>query len=173
MPSMSPSVAIAKFLEAAGCEFFFGVVGHGNWALLDALANTRIRGVRARCEDHAVHMADCYWRSKRQPPPAVVVASGGPGATNLIPALAEAYYSSVALVALVGAGPSQWFDRGGIQEAYRTAPESWVSLARPVAKRALMVNRPDTTLEMFVRAYKEAITGRPGPVVVQIPFDIQ
>lgn len=173
MPSMSPSVAIAKFLEAAGCEFFFGVVGHGNWALLDALAGTRLRGIRARCEDHAVHMADCYWRSRRQPPPAVVVASGGPGATNLIPALAEAYYSSVALVALVGAGPSQWFDRGGIQEAYRTAPESWVSLARPVAKRALLVNRPDTTLEMFVRAYKEAVTGRPGPVVVQIPFDIQ
>src|SRR3990167_4554795 len=173
MPAMTPSVAIAKFLEAAGTEYFFGVVDHGNWALLDALAGTGIRGVPARSEDHAVHMADGYWRTTRRPPPAVVVASGGPGATNLIPALAEAYYSSVALVALVGAGPSQWFDRGGIQEAYRTAPESWVSLARPVAKRALMVNRPDTTLEMFVRAYKEAVTGRPGPVVVQIPFDIQ
>ena len=173
MPSMTPSVAIAKFLEAAGTEFFFGVVGHGDWALLDALANTRIRGVRARCEDHAVHMADVYWRTKRRPPPAVVVATGGPGATNMVPALAEAYYSSVALVAVVGAGPSQWFDRGGIQEAYRTGPEEWVSLVKPVTKRALLVNRPDTTLEMFVRAYKEAITGRPGPVVVQIPFDIQ
>ena len=173
MPSMSPSVAIAKFLEAAGCEFFFGVVGHGNWALLDALTHTRIRGIRTRCEDHAVHMADCYWRSKRRPPPAIVVATGGPGATNLIPALAEAYYSSVALVALVGAGPSQWFDRGGIQEAYREGPEEWIRLAKPVTKRALMVNRPDTALEMFLRAYKEAITGRPGPVVVQVPFDIQ
>lgn len=173
MPSMTPSVAIARFLEQAGCEYFFGVVGHGNWALLDALANTCIRGVRARCEDHAVHMADGYWRSRRQPPPAVVVASGGPGASNLIPALAEAYYSSVALVAIVGAGPSQWFDRGGIQEAYRTGPEEWVSLAKPVTKKALLASRPDTTLEMFVRAYKEAITGRPGPVLVQIPFDVQ
>src|SRR5574342_599182 len=139
MPSMSPSVAIAKFLEAAGTEFFFGVVGHGDWALLDALAHTRIRGIRARSEDHAVHMADCYWRTKRQPPPAVVIASGGPGATNMVPALAEAYYSSVALVAVVGAGPSQWFDRGGIQEAYRTGPAEWTSLARPVVQRALMV----------------------------------
>lgn len=173
MPSMTPSNAIAKFLEAAGCEVFFGVVGHGNWAPLDALSRTRMRGIRARCEDHAVHMADCYWRSRRQPPPAVVVATGGPGATNMIPALAEAYYSSVALVALVGAGPSQWFDRGGIQEAYREGPEEWVRLAKPVTKRALMVNRPDTALEMFLRAYKEAITGRPGPVLVQIPFDIQ
>ena len=173
MSMMTPSVAIAKFLEAAGTEFFFGVVGHGNWALLDALANTRVRGVRARSEDHAVHMADVYWRTTRRPPPAVVVATGGPGATNLIPALAEAYYSSVALVALVGAGPSQWFDRGGIQEAYRSGPEEWVSLAKPVTKRAVLVNRPDTTLEMFLRAYKDAITGRPGPVLVQIPFDIQ
>lgn len=173
MPSMSPSMAIAKFLEAAGSEFFFGVVGHGNWALLDALAGTSIRGIRTRSEDHAVHMADVYWRSRRRPPPAIVVASGGPGATNLVPALAEAYYSSVALVALVGAGPSQWFDRGGIQEAYRTGPEQWTSVARPVAKRALLVNRPDTALEMLLRAYKEAITGRPGPVVVQVPFDIQ
>jgi acetolactate synthase-1/2/3 large subunit len=173
MTGMTPSVAIAKFLERAGTEFFFGVVGHGNWALLDALADTRIRGIRARSEDHAAHMADCYWRTKRQPPPAVVVASGGPGATNLVPALAEAYYSSVALIALVGAGPSQWFDRGGIQEAYRRGPEEWVDLVKPVTKKAVLVNRPDTALEMFLRAYKDAITGRPGPVVVQIPFDIQ
>lgn len=173
MATMTPSTAIAKFVESAGTEFFFGVVGHGNWALLDALASTAIRGVRARCEDHAVHMADCYWRSRRQGPPAVVVATGGPGATNLVPALAEAYYSSVALVAVVGAGPSQWFGRGGIQEAYRTAPEDWISLVRPVTKRAVIVHRPDTTLEMFVRTYKEAITGRPGPVVVQVPFDVQ
>ena len=173
MPAMTPSVAIARFLEAAGTEFFFGVVGHGNWALLDALDRTRIRGVRTRSEDHAVHMADGYWRTTRRPPPAVVVASGGPGATNLIPALAEAYYSSVALVALIGAGPSQWFDRGGIQEAYRSGPEEWIALAKPVTKRAVLVNRPDTALEMFLRAYKDAITGRPGPVLVQVPFDIQ
>lgn len=173
MARMTPSVAIAQFLEAAGTEFFFGVVGHGNWALLDALSRTRIRGIRARCEDHAVHMADGYWRTRRQPPPAVVVASGGPGATNLVPALAEAYYSNVALVALVGAGPSQWFDRGGIQEAYRRGPEEWIDLVKPVTKKAVLVNRPDTALEMFVRAYKEAITGRHGPVVVQVPFDIQ
>lgn len=173
MASMTPSVAIARFLAGAGTEVFFGVVGHGNWALLDALDHAGIRGIRARCEDHAVHMADGYWRTKRAAPPAVVVASGGPGATNMIPALAEAYYSSVALVALIGAGPSQWFDRGGIQEAYRSGPEDWISLARPVTKKALLVNRPDTTLEMFVRAWKEAITGRPGPVLVQVPFDIQ
>ncbi len=173
MPTMTPAVAIASFLQACGAEHFFGVVGHGNWALLDALDNSKLRGIRARSEDHAVHMADCYWRARRTPPPAVVVASGGPGATNLVPALAEAYYSSVALVALVGAGPSQWFDRGGIQEAYRTGPEEWMGIVKPIVKRGLLVHRPDTALEMFVRAYKEAITGRPGPVVVQIPFDIQ
>jgi acetolactate synthase-1/2/3 large subunit len=101
---MTPSVAIAKFLEAAGTEYFFGVVGHGNWAPLDALANTRIRGIRARCEDHAVHMADCYWRTKRQPPLAVVVASGGPGAANLVPALGDVFPGRCAQVLVAAEG---------------------------------------------------------------------
>lgn len=174
MPSMRTSAAIARFLERAGTEYFFGYVGHGNWALLDALASeTEIKGIRTRCEDHAVHMADCYYRMRRGGPIPVVCTTGGPGATNIVGALAEAFYEDTPMVVLVGAGPSQWFDRGGIQESYRYGPEEWIQIVKPISKKALMVNRPDTTLEMFVRAYKTACTGRPGPVVVQVPFDIQ
>ncbi len=174
MVKMRTSTAIAKFLERAGTEYFFGYVGHGNWALLDALASeTKIKGIRARCEDHAMHMADCFYRIRRRGPIPVVCVTGGPGATNIVGPLAEAFYEDSAMLVLVGAGPSQWFDRGGIQESYRYGPEEWVQIVKPISKKALMVNRPDTTLEMFVRAYKTACTGRPGPVVVQVPFDIQ
>jgi acetolactate synthase-1/2/3 large subunit len=174
MVKMRTATAIAKFLERAGTEYFFGYVGHGNWALLDALASeTTIQGIRARCEDHAVHMADCFYRMRRGGPIPVVCVTGGPGATNIVGALAEAFYEDSAMIVLVGAGPSQWFDRGGIQESYRYGPEEWIQIVKPITKKAFMVNRPDTTLEMFVRAYKTACTGRPGPVVVQVPFDIQ
>jgi acetolactate synthase-1/2/3 large subunit len=174
MTKMRTSTAIAKFLERAGTEYFFGYVGHGNWALLHALASeTTIRGIRTRCEDHAVHMADCFYRMRRGGAIPVVCTTGGPGATNIVGPLAEAFYEDSAMVVLVGAGPSQWFDRGGIQESYRYGPEEWVQIVKPITKKAFMVTRPDTTLEMFVRAYKTACTGRPGPVVVQVPFDIQ
>ncbi|HJP14851.1 MAG TPA: thiamine pyrophosphate-binding protein [Nitrospinota bacterium] len=174
MVKMRTSTAIAKFLEKAGTEYFFGYVGHGNWALLDALASeTKIKGIRSRCEDHAMHMADCYFRMRRGGPIPVVCTTGGPGATNIVGPLAEAFYEDSAMIVLVGAGPTQWFDRGGIQESYRYGPEEWVQIVKPISKKAFMVNRPDTALEMFVRAYKTACTGRPGPVVVQVPFDIQ
>ena len=70
---MRVATAIAKFLESAGTEYMFGYNGHGNWALLDAfLYETKIKGVACRSEDQAVHMADGYWRMKRQPPMAIV-----------------------------------------------------------------------------------------------------
>src|SRR3982074_807955 len=74
------ATAIAKMLEAAGTEFCFGYNGHGNWALLDAFVHeTSVRTIAARAEDHAVHMADIYWRIKRRAPMAVVTTSVGPG----------------------------------------------------------------------------------------------
>lgn len=174
MGQVSVAKALATLLERMGTEYVFGVNGHGNWALLDALAHeTRIYGVPARAEDHALQMADGYWRMRRQAPLPVVVTSVGPGNMNLVPPLAAAYYESVALVVLAGAGPTHWFDRGGIEELYRHGPEGWVDCVKPIAKRAVLVTRPDTAVEMFLRAYRLAISGRPGPVVLQIPFDIQ
>ena len=69
MAQITVARALAKLLEKMGTEVVFGVNGHGNWALLDALVNeTRIRGVPARAEDHAVQMADGYWRMRRAAP---------------------------------------------------------------------------------------------------------
>jgi acetolactate synthase-1/2/3 large subunit len=166
--------AIAKTLEAMGTEYVFGYNGHGNWALLDSFVhNTGIDTVAARAEDHAVHMADMYWRVKRQPPMAVVTTSVGPGNANITPALATAFFESSALIVLAGGGATQWFERGGIEEYYRYGPDEWVDTLKVTTKKALAITRPDTALELVLRAYKTAVSGRPGPVVLQIPFDIQ
>ncbi len=174
MSEITVARALAKLLEQMGTEVFFGVNGHGNWALLDALVHeTRIRGVPARAEDQAVQMADGYWRMRRGAPLAVVTTSVGPGNMNIVPAVATAFYESIGLLVLAGAGATHWFDRGGIEEAYRGGPEDWVAALKPITKKAFLVTRPDTAVDMFLRAYHTALSGRPGPVVIQIPFDIQ
>ena len=92
---------------------------------------------------------------------------------NIVPAIATAFYESIGLLVLAGAGPTHWFDRGGMEEAYRNGPEDWIAALKPITKKSLLITRPDNALDMILRAYHTAISGRPGPVVVQIPFDIQ
>lgn len=174
MAKMRCATAMVKALEAIGTEVAFVYNGHGNWALLDAIAHeSRIRGITCRGEDQAVHMADGYYRSRRQSPLSIVCTSVGPGNMNIAPALANAFFESSAMVVLAGAGATHWYDRGGIEEFYRYGPEEWVQTVKTYTKKALLVSRPDTAVDMLLRAYKEAITGRPGPVVLQLPFDIQ
>jgi acetolactate synthase I/II/III large subunit len=174
MARLRVATAIAKTLEAAGTELCFGYNGHGNWAMLDAIVHeTSIRAIPARAEDHAVHMADCYWRTRRAPPLALVTTSVGPGSTNIIPAVATAFFESSAVLVLAGGGATQWYDRGGIEEFYRYGPEEWPQTLRSITKKSFSITRPDNALDMIVRGYKTAISGRPGPVVIQIPFDIQ
>lgn len=174
MGKITVSVAIARLLERMRTQVLFGVNGHGNWALLDALVHeTKIRGVPARSEDHAVEMADGYWRYNRGGPLPIVTTSVGPGNMNIVPAVATAFYESIGLMVLAGAGATHWFDRGGIEEAYRSGPEDWTAALKPISKKAFMVTRPDTAVDMFLRGYQAALSGRPGPVIMQIPFDIQ
>lgn len=174
MAGITVADAIAKTLEKMGVEYVFGVNGHGNWAFLDAVVQrTKMAGIPARNEDQAVQMADGYWRMRRRPPFAVVTTSVGPGAMNTVPALAGAFYESVAMLLIVGAGATSWFDRGGIQETYRYGPEEWVQVVKPITKKASLVTRPDTAVAALLRACRTAVTGRPGPVVLQVPFDIQ
>ncbi len=166
--------AIVRFLEQAGVEIAAGYNGHGNWALLDAVEHeSKIRGIKTNAEDAAVHLADGYWRVRRRPPLPVVFTTVGPGNMNICAALANAFYESSAMLIIAGAGPTQWFDKGCFEECYRYGPEEFTRVVKPICKKAALVTRPDTALETVVRAYKEAVSGRPGPVLVQIPFDIQ
>ncbi|KRF22392.1 thiamine pyrophosphate-binding protein [Phycicoccus sp. Soil802] len=174
MGQITVAQAIARLLEQMGTEVVFGLNGHGNWALLDALVHeTEIRSVAVRSEDHAIELADGYWRRTRKPPLPIVTTSVGPGNMNTVPPIATAYYESIGMLILVGVGATHWFDRGGIEEFYRDGPEDWVGVMKPITKKSLMVTRPDTAIDMFLRAYQTAHSGRPGPVVMAIPFDIQ
>lgn len=168
------SEAIARLLEQMNTEVVLGVNGHGNWALLDSLVHkTKIRCVAARMEDQAIEIADGYWRYKRSGPLPVITTSVGPGNMNIVPAVATAFYESIGMLVIAGAGPTHWFDRGGIEESYRRGSEDWTAALKPITKRSFMATRPDTTIDMFLRAYQFALSGRPGPVVMQIPYDIQ
>jgi len=174
MARITVARALARLLERMGTEVMFGLNGHGNWALLDALVHeTKVQCIAARAEDQAVQMADGYWRMRRCAPLPIVMTSVGPGNMNIVPAVATAFYESIALVVVAGAGATHWFDRGGMEEAYRSGPEDWVAVLKPITKKSLMVTRPDNAIDMFLRAYQTALSGRPGPVVIQIPFDIQ
>lgn len=174
MGQVTVAAAIARLLEQMGTEAVFGLNGHGNWALLDAFVHqTNIRSVAVRSEDHAIELADGYWRRARKAPLPIVTTSVGPGNMNTVPPLATAFYESIGMLVLVGVGATQWFDRGGIEEFYRHGPEDWVGVMKPITKKALMATRPDTAIDMFLRAYQAAHSGRPGPVVMAIPFDIQ
>lgn len=165
--------AMLQVLETAGTEYAFVYNGHGNWPFLDSLAHeSRIKGILTRAEDHAIEMADGYFRAKLEPPLPVVSTTVGPGNQNALAALPGAFFDSSAMLVIAGGGPSQWLERGGIEEVYRYGPEEWVQMAKPVTKKAVTVTRPDTALDILLRAYKEAVTMRPGPVVVHVPVDI-
>ena len=174
MAKMTAAQAIARFLRKLGTEHYFLYNGHANWGLLDALEyGAGITGIRTRHECHAIHMADTYWHMRRRLPIPVTCTTTGPGNYNTVAAIAEAFFDSTPMLCLMGGGPTKWFGRGGIQETYRYGEEEFIQIFRPITKHAVMTIRPDTALQSVIRAYKLAVTGRPGPVVVHIPLDVQ
>jgi len=174
MEKMTVAQAIARFLKKMGTEQYFFYNGHANWGLLDALEHVaQIKGIRTRHECHAIHMADNCWRMKRRLPIPVTCTTTGPGNYNTVAAIAQAFFDSTPMLCLMGGGPTKWFERGGIQETYRYGPDEFVNILKPITKKAVMTIRPDTALSTLILAYKAAVTGRPGPVAVHIPMDVQ
>jgi Thiamine pyrophosphate-requiring enzymes [acetolactate synthase, pyruvate dehydrogenase (cytochrome), glyoxylate carboligase, phosphonopyruvate decarboxylase] len=101
------ATTLIKFLDKWGVKHAFVYAGHTNLPLLYAIKyESEIKGITTRREDQAVFMADAYWRMKRSPPPALVVVTTGPGIANTIPAIANAFFDSSALVLLAGITPT-------------------------------------------------------------------
>lgn len=174
MPRMTAAQTVAHFLRRAGTKRYYLYNGHANWGLLDALEyEARIPGIRMRHEIHAIHAADVEWRMRRELPIPVTCTTVGPGNFNTIPGIAEAFYDSTPMLCLMAGGPTKWYGRGGIQEVYRYGDDEFTQLFKNITKGAFTTYRPDTALRTVMRAYKTAITGRPGPVVVYMPLDVQ
>lgn len=164
--------AIAQYFVNEGVEHYFGYIGGTIWPFLDALVDKpQLKGIQPRHEAAAVQMADAYYRINHKVAP--VIVTKGPGVLNTVCALSNAMHDSSAVVLIAGAGATQFFDRGGFEEVYYHQAEDTTSVFRPIVKRAWLVVRPEHTIDILARAFKTATTGRPGPVYVQIPWDIQ
>jgi len=163
---------IAEFLVKEKIPYVFGICGHGNVGLLDALYDVadKVKLVSPRHEQVAGHMADGYFRVKHRP--VATLTSTGPGSANLIMALAVAQADSSALLAITANVPTSQFNRGPFQELNRHHQADYPNVVRPVVKRSFQPTR----VEMLPLALRQALntmtSGRPGPVNLDVPFNL-
>jgi len=155
-----------RALEHAGADVVFGYPGGACLPLYDALPDhARVHHVLVRHEQGAAHMADGYARATGRV--GVCVATSGPGATNLVTGIACAYMDSVPIVAITGQVSTPLMGRDAFQET------DVLGLTVPITKHSYLVRSVDEIEPTIHRAFAVARSGRPGPVVVDIPKDIQ
>jgi acetolactate synthase-1/2/3 large subunit len=157
--------SIVRCLEQEGVEVIFGYPGATIAPLYDKLTKSTIRHILVRHEQHAGHEASGYARIKKRP--GVCMTTSGPGATNLITALATAYMDSIPLVAFTGQVSSELLGRDVFQEADITGA------AEPFTKYSYLVKNADDLPRIIKEAFHIASTGRPGPVLIDIPVNVQ
>ena len=162
---MSGSEIVLKALEDQGVDVIFGYPGGAVLPLYDALfQQNRIRHVLVRHEQGATHMAEGYARSTGRP--GVVLVTSGPGATNTVTGLTDAMMDSIPLVCLTGQVATHLIGNDAFQEA------DTVGITRPCTKHNYLVKDVNDLARVIHEAFYVANTGRPGPVVVDIPKDV-
>jgi acetolactate synthase-1/2/3 large subunit len=165
---------VAEFLRKSGVRYLFGIPGHGNVSILDATRDMApdLNIVAMKHEQWGGHMADGYFRANRRVP-AAVTTSVGPGATNLATAFATAYVDSSTFLAFTGQIQTYLFGRGIFQEVER---RHWVDYANAMdhlVKGSWTVTSGAQLPRVLTEAMRTALGGRPGPVLVDIPMDVQ
>lgn len=161
---------LVKYLEDRGIEHIFGLCGHTNIAVLTALENSKIRYVNTRHEQIAAHAADGYARATKKT--AVVLSHLGPGLTNASTGVANAALDSIPMVVIAGDIPSYYYGKHPHQEINLHADASQWEIYRPFVKRAWRVDTPELFPEILEKAFQLAESGRPGPVLVNVPMDL-
>lgn len=162
---------LVKYLEDRGVEHVFGLCGHTVIAFLAALSkSTKIKFVNVRHEQIASHAADAYARVTGKA--SVVLSHLGPGLTNAATGVANAALDSIPMVVIAGDVPTHYFGKHPHQEVNLHADGSQWEIYRPFVKRAWRVDRPDLFPEILEKAFALAESGRPGPVLVDVPMDI-
>lgn len=162
---ISVSQAIVTCLEREGVKVVFGYPGAAICPFYDALTQSDIRHILVRTEQNAGHAANGYARMTGKP--GVCVVTSGPGATNLITGISTAYMDSIPLVIITGQVSSELLGRDVFQEVDITGS------VEPFIKHSYLVKDPSQIGRIFKEAFYIAGTGRPGPVLVDIPMDIQ
>ena len=157
--------ALIRALEKEGVDIVFGLPGGANLPIYDALVDANLRHILVRHEQSASHMADGYARIKRKA--GVCFATSGPGATNIITGIATAYADSSPMIAVTGQVPLAMIGKDAFQET------DIIGVANPCTKYAFQPRLAHEIPETVKKAFYIAESGRPGPVLIDIPKDIQ
>jgi acetolactate synthase-1/2/3 large subunit len=161
---------LTDYLERLGVEVVFGLCGHTVIAMLDALSKSRIRYVSTRHEQIAAHAADGYARVTGKV--GVMLSHLGPGLTNAATGVANAALDSIPMVVIAGDVQSYFYGRHPHQEVNLHQDASQAEIYRPFCKRVYRVDRAEDLPRIMERAFHLAQSGRPGPVLVDVPMDI-
>ena len=164
MKKLSGAEMVVQSLLDEGVEYVFGYPGGSVLDIYDAIHQSSLNHVLVRHEQGAVHMADGYARSTGKV--GCVLVTSGPGATNAITGILTAYTDSVPLVIITGQVPSSLIGSDAFQEC------DMIGISRPVVKHSFMIKDPQEIPETIKKAFYIASTGRPGPVVIDIPKDM-
>ena len=162
---LSGSEIIIECLKKEGVEYIFGYPGGAVLHIYDALFNAKgMKHVLVRHEQGATHAADGYARACGKP--GVVLVTSGPGITNCVTGLATAHMDSIPMIIISGQVSRQYVGSDAFQEADATG------ITRPVTKHNFLVDSRESIAEVFKKAFIIATTGRPGPVLIDIPKDL-
>jgi len=169
---LSGAQIIAEFLVRAGVTHAAGIPGHGVWTLTDALLDRpEIRTVQVMHEQSAVHLADGFYRASGRP--MLAFTSIGPGATNTVIGMATAYVDSTAVALLTGSAHTYMRGHGVLQELERRHHADNPRIFEPIVKEWWQPSRVDELPFVLHRAWNAMLAGRPGPVLLDVPMDVQ
>ena len=165
MKKLSGAQIIIESLIAEGVDVIFGYPGGAILPTYDALLDSKIKHVLVRHEQGAAHMAEGYARVSGRP--GVVMVTSGPGATNTVTGIADANMDSTPMVVISGQVPTTMIGNDAFQEA------DFVGITRPCTKHNYLVKDVRDVARIVKEAFYIASTGRPGPVVIDVPKDVQ
>ncbi|WP_271461027.1 MULTISPECIES: thiamine pyrophosphate-binding protein [Gammaproteobacteria] len=173
MTKLTGSQVVAQTLKNYGVEYVAGIPGHGIWTLTDAFLEeeSKLKFIQVFHEQSAVHLADGYYRVSGKP--MVAVTSIGAGASNTVIGMATAFTDSTSVMLITGGPPTHMRGHGLLQELERYTDNDFPKIAEAVSKRHWVATRVEEMPFIMHRAWSSMATGRPGPVHIEIPMDVQ
>jgi len=172
MPRLSGAQMIAEFLVKAGVRHVAGIPGHGIWTVLDAFLDyPDLNVIQVLHEQSAAHLADGYYRASGKP--IAAFASIGPGAANTVVGVATAYVDSQAMMLLTGSPHTYMRGHSVLQELDRAQWANFPRVTEGITKQVWQPSRVEQLPFVMQRAWSAMTTGRPGPVHLDLPMDVQ
>lgn len=163
---LSGAEIVIECLKKEGVDVVFGYPGGVVIPTYDVIQRTTgLRHILVRHEQGATHMADGYARATGKP--GVVLVSSGPGATNTVTGIATAYMDSIPMIVITGQVPVHLIGNDAFQES------DTVGITRPITKHNFLIKETEDIAQVFAEAFHIATTGRPGPVLIDVPKDVQ